>query len=139
MNFDTYYQINQTLNRYGHMLDSRTAPFDSIFHADAVMDLTPVAGPVARGLEEILIMYTGSPVDPYTSSPQTAGPAQLSHHVTNIEITAEDEEWVDTRCKYIRLNVAQAAVIDTGLYLDRFTTTPDGWRISHRTVYRDGI
>lgn len=138
MDFDTYYQINQTLNRYGHMLDSRAAPFDSIFTADAVMDLTPVNGPIARGLDEILILYVGSSIDPYRSS-MPAGPAQISHHVTNIEVISDSPEWVDTRCKYVRFFVAQATVIDTGVYRDRFTQTSDGWRISHRTVYKDGV
>lgn len=138
MDFDTYYQVSQTLNRYGHMLDSRAAPFDSIFTSDAVMDLTPVNGPVAHGLEEILTLYVGSPIDPFTSS-APPGPAQISHHVTNIEFTAEGHDWVDTRCKYIRLHVAQAAVIDTGIYQDRFTRTSAGWRIRHRTVSKDGV
>lgn len=46
----------------------------------------------------------------------------MLRHVTNIEIVTEREGWADTRCKCIRIQVANGPVIDTGVLEDRFAS-----------------
>lgn len=140
MNFDDYFEINQTINRYGHALDSGDAPFDTVLTQDVVFDFTAVGGPIVHGLPGVLEAMTGSPHDPHTRVRPPGTRPGLSHHTTNIEITANRGEEVDVRSKFVRLGQHEPGPMPVliGQYLDTLVRTAGGWRISRRTVIPHG-
>lgn len=140
MTFEDYLGIMQTLARYGHALDSADAPFDTVLTEDVVFDMRPSGGPVARGRAAVLEAMTGLPDDPYSRRDDGHRPV-LSHHTTNSEIVDDRGDEVDVRSKFLRLGQVQPGPMPVliGQYLDTLTRTPDGWRISHRTIISHGM
>lgn len=135
MTFDDYFQIMQTIARYGHALDSADAPFDTVLTDDVVFDLTDTGGPVVQGRRAVLEAMTGSPDDPYSRrSPGMR--SVLSHHTTNSEVIDDRGDEVDVRSKYLRLGQNQPGPMPVliGQYLDTLVRTTDGWRIGKRTI-----
>ena len=140
MTFEDCLGIMQTLARYGHDLDSADAPFDTVLTEDVVFDMRPSGGPVARGRAAVLEAMTGLPDDPYSRRGDGHRPV-LSHHTTNSEIVDDRGDEVDVRSKFLRLGQMQPGPMPVliGQYLDTLTRTPDGWRISHRTIISHGM
>src|SRR4051794_21119679 len=56
----------------------------------------------------------------------------VGHHVTNVVVTPVDERSARVRSKGI--GVMADGTTGSAVYDDVVTRTPDGWRISHRTV-----
>ncbi|MGY1550540.1 nuclear transport factor 2 family protein [Microbacterium sp. A588] len=144
MKFADYYEIMQTIARYGHALDAGTAPFDQIFTDDVELDLTHAGppgqpGPVIKGRQHVLEAMTGSADDPHTYRSALTRPA-LSHHTTNSEIVADHGDEVEVRSKFLRLGNSQPGPMPIliGQYLDTLIRTIDGWRISRREVISHG-
>jgi 3-phenylpropionate/cinnamic acid dioxygenase small subunit len=54
------------------------------------------------------------------------------HHVTNIVVTEAHGGEVRVRSKYI--GVLRDGQTGTGVYEDRLTRTPEGWRIAYRAI-----
>lgn len=46
MTFEDYFEIMQTIARYGHAIDSGDTPFDAVLTDDVALDLTAVGGEV---------------------------------------------------------------------------------------------
>lgn len=145
MTFDDYYDIMQTIARYGHALDSGAAPMDRVLTDDVVFDFTGSmppgqSGGIVEGRENVLQAMTGSSEDPYSYRDNRSRPG-LSHHTTNSEIVAEHGDEVDVRSKYVRLGNNQPGPMPVliGQYLDTLRRTPEGWRISRRAVISHGL
>ena len=135
MTFADYFEIMQTIARYGHALDSADAPFDTVLTQDVEFDMSKTGGPVIRGRDAVLEAMTGSSQDPYSRrTPQMR--AVLSHHTTNCEVIDHRGDEVDVRSKFLRLGQNQPGPMPVviGQYLDTLVRTPQGWRISKRAI-----
>lgn len=145
MRFEDYYEIMQTIARYGHALDAGAAPFSEVFTEDVELDLTRAgppgqAGAVVKGRANVLEALTGTRDDPYTYRSSQTRPA-LSHHTTNSEVIRDDGDEVEVRSKFVRLgnNRPGPMPVRIGQYLDTLRRTPAGWRISRREVVPHGL
>jgi hypothetical protein len=135
VNFDDYFEVMQTIARYGHALDSGDVPFDTVVTEDVVFDLSRVGGPVVQGRRAVLEAMTGSGDDPHSRRAEGSRPV-LSHHTTNTEVVADRGDEVEVRSKYLRLGQKQPGPMPVliGQYLDTLVRTNGGWRISRRAV-----
>ncbi|MDV8071377.1 nuclear transport factor 2 family protein [Rhodococcus sp. IEGM 1366] len=145
MNFDDYFQIMQTIARYGHALDSADVSFAEVLTEDVVFDFTHSGrpgnpGPVVRGRRQVLELMTGSAEDPIAHDPRESRPG-LSHHTTNSEIVRDGGDEVEVRSKYLRLAPSQRGqtVVVIGQYIDTLARTAAGWRISKRVVIAHAV
>lgn len=140
MTFEDYFEIMQTIARYGHALDSADTPFDEVVTDDVVFDMRRSGGPLVQGRAAVLETMTGSAEDPYSRRDATLHPL-LSHHTTNSEVMAEDGDVVEVRSKFLRLGRNQPGPMPVliGQYLDTLVRTDAGWRISRRTVISHGL
>ncbi|MHA6731588.1 nuclear transport factor 2 family protein [Devosia sp. A369] len=134
MTFEDYYEIQQVIARYGHVIDAAIDQLDTVFTPDCVYDMTGGGGPVVTGIAGILTSFTGSPVPPSRSQLEQQRPG-LSHHTTNVEIIAERDGEADVRSKFFRLAPNGVAI---GQYRDVLVRTPVGWRIARRGVIAYG-
>lgn len=140
MRFEDYFEIMQTIARYGHALDSADARFEDVLTEDVTFDLRPADGPLVQGRRAVLEAMTGSPEDPHSRRTDGIRPL-LSHHTTNSEIVDDRGDEVDVRSKFLRLGQQQPGPMPVliGQYLDTLTHTPAGWRISKRTIITHGL
>lgn len=140
MKFEDYFEIMQTIARYGHALDSANAPFEEVVTDDVTFDMRPAGGRFVQGRAAVLEAMTGSPEDPY-SRRGAGGRPVLSHHTTNSEIIDDRGDEVDVRSKFLRLGQQQPGPMPVliGQYLDTLTHTPTGWRISKRAIIAHGL
>lgn len=114
--------VTDLISMHGHLVDSgRFDRMDELFTADATYDLTDLGRPPLRGLaaarEAALALGDRNP---------------LGHHVTNIVLT----ELADGRIRALSkgISITTTGTCGTVTYDDTVTRTPDGWRITHRTV-----
>src|SRR5690606_717342 len=134
MTFEDYFEIQQLIARYGHVIDAAIDQLDTVFTPDCIYDMTGSGGPGVNGIAGILTAIIGSPVAPSRSQLEQQRPA-LSHHTTNIEIIAERDGKAEVRSKYFRLAPQGVAI---GQYRDLLVRTPVGWRIARRDVIAYG-
>ena len=145
MRFEDYYEIMQTIARYGHALDAGTVPFAQVLTEDVEFDFTHAVPPgqpgsVVKGRERVLEAMTGSADDPYTYRSTLTRPA-LSHHTTNSQVVADRGDEVQVRSKFLRLGNTQPGPMPVliGQYLDTLRRTDAGWRISRREIISHGL
>lgn len=134
MTTDDRLEIHNVIARYGHVVDRHPDEFATVFTADVEFDMRPSGGPVAQGIDGILLRFTGSATPPQPM-PDDRVRAWLSHHTTNIEITAAEDGTAQARSKFIRI---APDGVRAGTYVDDLVSTESGWRISRRVVLPHG-
>ena len=118
MNFDDYFDIQQTAARYGHVLDEFAwERLPDVFTDDVEYDLSAFDRPSLHGIDAIAEAFAGRTI--------------FAHHATNLEITAEHGDRVEAHSKYVAV---RAEGVVTGDYRDRWVKTPAGWRIAYRAA-----
>lgn len=110
--------VTELLSRYGHVVDARAWPqLTSVFTSDATLDTEDGS---ARGLAEIQAYL------------QAVNPLR-SHHTLNPVLKA-DGSTVRAWSRFILIEADATSL--GGDYIDEFTNTPAGWRISARRISR---
>jgi ketosteroid isomerase-like protein len=114
--------ITDLVNLHGHLVDAgELDAAGELFTADVVYDLSDFGLGLVRGTaavrEAALALGEANPV---------------AHHVTNVVITAVDEDSARVRSK--GLGVTAAGSVASVVYDDVVTRRPEGWRIWRRTV-----
>lgn len=118
MTFEDYYEINQVVARYGHVLDEFAwERLTEVFTEDVEYDLSAFDRPSLHGVREIADAFGGRTI--------------FAHHTTNLEITSDAADEVRAQSKFI--GVMNERVV-TGDYHDVVVRTPNGWRISSRAA-----
>jgi len=115
--------IHELISLHGHLADGRRADqLDKLLTEDAVYDLDRYGMGQVRGLPALRALFEQAP-----------GNQPIGHHVTNIIVTEQPDGSARARSK--GLAVHADGTTGTVVYEDHITHTPDGWRISHRTVF----
>jgi len=114
--------ITELIHRHGHLTDAgELERMGELFTPDVTYDVTDFGLGTLSGTaalrEAAVAVGDANPV---------------GHHVTNVVITPIDERSARVRSKGIGVMADGSA--GTAVYDDVVTRTPDGWRISHRTV-----
>jgi hypothetical protein len=110
--------VTELLARYGHVVDARAwAELGSVFSADATLEAEDGS---ARGLAEIQAYLEA--IDP-----------RRSHHTLN-PVLKVDGATVQAWSRFIHIEFDATSL--GGDYIDKFTETPAGWRISARRISR---
>lgn len=113
--------IQQMMALYGHAVDSDLALLDQVFTDDAVFDVRLTGWGLIEGREAIRAWFAlGKPPHP------------PSHHQTNVYVY-EDEGRTLVRSKWLFINRKTDTVV-SGDYDDVVVSTPEGWRIAHRSL-----
>ena len=111
--------IHQLYGLYGHVMDDRDwARLADLFTEDCVFDATALGVPMMSGRDAIALATESSPATP------------LGHHVTNVYVSAIDDDMATVRAKAIGTYSRGRAF--SGVYEDRLVRTAGGWRIAHR-------
>ncbi|MGN5381832.1 nuclear transport factor 2 family protein [Streptomyces lasalocidi] len=114
--------IGELIALHGHVVDDgQLDRMDELFTPDIVYDVSdfgqePLVG-LAAVRDAALALGDGNPV---------------AHHVTNIVVREEADGRVRARSK--GLGVRADGTCGSVTYDDVLVRTPDGWRISHRTL-----
>ena len=114
--------ISELIALHGHLVDDGELDrLDELFTPDVVYDVTDFGQDPLTGLpairEAALALGAGNPV---------------AHHVTNVVVREAADGGVRARSK--GLGVRTDGSCGSVTYDDILVRTPDGWRISHRTV-----
>jgi 3-phenylpropionate/cinnamic acid dioxygenase small subunit len=114
--------IHRLVALHGHLADTREFNrFAEVFTDDIVYDMAGIGLGTLRGAAEL----HAAALDPGAGNP-------VGHHVTNIMVTETADGEVRARSKF--LGVLRDGRTGSGVYEDRLTATPDGWRISYRAI-----
>jgi len=113
--------IHELIALHGHLMDEgQLDQLTQLFTDDVAYDLTPMDGPVLRG------------VDAVRQAAQDLGPRNpVAHLVTN---TVVDEEGGSVIARSKFLGVQRDGSFGSGTYDDQLRYTADGWRICTRRV-----
>lgn len=114
--------IHRLISLHGHIAD--TGDFDrfaDVFTDDVVYDMEALGHGTLRGRDAL----REAAADLGDRNP-------VGHHVTNIVVTEAGDAQVRVRSKY--LGVLRDGRTGSGVYEDRLTRTPLGWRIAYRTI-----
>jgi 3-phenylpropionate/cinnamic acid dioxygenase small subunit len=113
--------VHELIALHGHLVDTgQLERLSEVFTDDVVYDLTPMSGPALHGVQAI------------SEAAQRLGDRNpVAHLVTNTVVTAEGERVV-ARSKF--LGVQRDGTVGSGVYNDELRRTPEGWRISLRSV-----
>ncbi|MFI2205365.1 nuclear transport factor 2 family protein [Streptomyces sp. NPDC020192] len=114
--------IGELIALHGHFVDDGELDrMDELFTPDVVYDLTDFGQDPLVGLtafrEASLALGDGNPV---------------AHHVTNVVVHETADGQVRARSK--GLGIRADGTCGSVTYDDTLVRTPDGWRISHRTL-----
>jgi hypothetical protein len=114
--------ITDLINLHGLFADSgQLDRLRELFTADIAYDVSNVGGGVLHGVTAVIeagyALGEGNP---------------LAHHVTNTVLTELDDGRVHAWSKAIAIHTDRSC--GSATYEDTVVHTPDGWRISHRTV-----
>ncbi|BCJ28408.1 nuclear transport factor 2 family protein [Actinocatenispora sera] len=114
--------ITDLINLHGLFADSgQLDRLRELFTADIAYDVSNVGGGVLHGVTAVIeagyALGEGNP---------------LAHHVTNTVLTELDDGRVRAWSKAIAIHTDRSC--GSATYEDTVVHTPDGWRISHRTV-----
>ncbi|MBB4684463.1 nuclear transport factor 2 family protein [Amycolatopsis jiangsuensis] len=114
--------ITDLLSMHGHLVDDgHLDRFEDLFTADVVYDLTGFGQEPLRGVAALRAAGWALGAD-----------NPVAHHVTNIVVTAETDDRARARSK--GLGIGADGTCASVSYDDVVVRTPDGWRISHRTL-----
>jgi 3-phenylpropionate/cinnamic acid dioxygenase small subunit len=114
--------IHQLLALYGHLIDEREwSRLSEVFTDDLVFDARDFGLGVTHTLDELRDAWTG---------PEASHP--LAHHATNIVVDQDADGTVRVLSKVV--GVGNKGRVGSGTYRDVVVRTPDGWRLSSRTV-----
>ncbi len=119
-------EIMRVLSLYGHVVDDDDLDrLDEVFAKDAV--LKPTLTGEWRGIDEIRRYFREFvPSQPIPT---------IAHHVTNPVVdVAPDRSTAVARSKTLAFRKDLGNI--TGEYRDNLVRTPEGWRISYRTIVR---
>jgi 3-phenylpropionate/cinnamic acid dioxygenase small subunit len=114
--------VTDVISRHGHLVDAGELDrLGELFTPDVTYDVSALGGEPLVGLAAIvaasLRLGPGNPV---------------AHHVTNVVVDRLDHDRVTARSK--GFGVRADGTIGSVVYQDILVRSPDGWRISHRTV-----
>ena len=114
--------VNDLISLHGHLVDA--GAFDrsgELFTPDVIYDVSHLGGGQLVGIAAIreagLRLGADNPV---------------AHHVTNVVVNRLDDDHIAAWSK--GLGVRTDGTVGSVTYKDIVVRTPDGWRISHRTV-----
>jgi hypothetical protein len=114
--------VTELIALHGHLVDA--GEFDrlgELFTPDVVYDVSDLGGEPLAGIAAIreagLRLGADNPV---------------AHHVTNVVLEAVDDDHIAAWSK--GLGVRTDGTVGSVVYQDIVVRTPDGWRISHRTL-----
>jgi hypothetical protein len=114
--------VTEVISLHGHLIDA--GDFDrlhELFTADVTYDVSDLGGTPLVGIAAI------------REASLTLGPANpVAHHVTNILINSLDDNHATAQSKGI--GIRTDGTVGSVVYKDILVRSPDGWRISHRTV-----
>ena len=119
---DDLVQIQQVTGLYVHVIDAKQWDrLDELYADDGVFDLTGLVGAEMRfeGIDAIKGFLTSMPMP-------------LAHISTNHTVFEVGDE-VHGRGKWFM--PTEEGTVSGGVYRDRFTRTPDGWRLQERVVF----
>ncbi len=112
--------IHELIADYGHLIDGREfSRLSDNMTDDVVYDMSDFGMGVARGLEEVVEMWTG----PLADHP-------LAHHATNIVVREDPDGTVRAVSK--GLGVGVGGRVGSVTYHDVVRRTDRGWRIAER-------
>ena len=126
-----YEQIKALYARYNQGSDFRdTELFLSAFSEDAVM--TREGGNIV-GMQEL----RADRARRYQGKTGDVG----RRHINGSYLITPTSEGAEARTYYLLMDVTVRPpnVISSGYYEDKFVKTDDGWKIKHRTLYRDTL
>jgi hypothetical protein len=115
--------VTDLISQHGHLVDAGAFDrFAELFTPDVVYDVSDLGGEPLVGIAAIreagLRLGAGNPV---------------GHHVTNVVIDDGAAGGpLTARSKF--LGVRGDGTVASGVYEDVIVMTPNGWRISHRTI-----
>lgn len=121
---DDRWAIGETISQHGHLFDEgHLDRLGELFTADVVYDLTELGRACLHGIDAVrdaaLELGTNNPV---------------THAITNIVITETgDDDTATVRSKAIAIMRDHSCA--SGTCVDTVRRLPDGWRISHRTIF----
>jgi 3-phenylpropionate/cinnamic acid dioxygenase small subunit len=115
-------EIHRLVSLHGHLCDSGDFDaFDTVLTDDIVYDLEALGHGTTHGRQAL------------SDAARALGEANpAGHHVTNIMVTESPAGEIRARSKF--LAVQRDGRTASGVYEDRVTLTPAGWRIAHRAV-----
>ncbi len=121
MSADDRLAVHEIIALHGHLVDSgQLTRLAEVFTEDVVYDLTPMNGPTLHGVQAV------------GEAAQRLGVRNpVAHLVTNTVVTVDDDRIV-ARSKF--LWVQRDGTVGSGVYDDELRRTPEGWRISRRSV-----
>jgi hypothetical protein len=115
-------EINQVMGLYAHVIDGKQwHRLDELYTEDGVFDLSGLLGSEVRfeGIDAIKGFLTSMPMP-------------LAHIATNTFVYEEGDE-VRGRAKWFM--PTDEGTVSGGVYRDRWTKTPKGWRLQERLVF----
>jgi hypothetical protein len=118
--------IEQLEALFGHVIDDAhdSGQFDrleEVFTPDATYDYTFVGGEPLNGVPTMIRHWLAHPEQ-----------FPLSHHITNVVVTQDEDGTVRVRSKV--LAPLGAALPRTSVYDDVVVPTAEGWRIQYRSA-----
>ena len=122
---DDLVAIHSVIARYGHVMDAKAWDrFGEVFSDDAVLDLSSYGMWIAEGLDEITARF------PTLTHPR-------GHLTTNTVIVGHRDGTASARSKYMAVHDEHR--ISIGVYVDTAAPTPEGWRLTRRTLHPAGM
>lgn len=116
--------IHELVSLHGHLADDRRPEeLDLLLTPEASYDVSAYGLGVVRGLPALIDLFTSAP-----------GRQPVGHHVTNVIVTADPHVNDRARVRSKGLSVMADGRAGTVVYEDDVVRTPNGWRISARTV-----
>ena len=113
--------VHELIALHGHLVDTgQLERLPEVFTHDVVYDLTPMSGPTLHGVQAVS-----------EAAQRLGGRNPVAHLVTNTVVTVEGKR-ILARSKF--LGVQRDGTVGSGVYNDELRRTPEGWRISQRSV-----
>ncbi len=118
--------IQRLVSLHGHLSDIRDfqengGEFAAVFTDDIVYDMDALGHGTVRGRKAL------------SEAARALGDVHpAGHHVTNVLVTETPAGEIHVRSKFLAINTD--GTTGTGVYEDTVTETPDGWRITHRSI-----